>query len=74
MAQMDAKSLDHSDDMKEYYERVKHVLIRKYEKDSRTAEILVDRYFSLEVDPLERSLVMHREPEEVAADLAQEDF
>ncbi len=74
MPQIDAKDLDHSPDMRQYFELVKTILIERHRKDRRTADVLVDRYFSLNVDPLERSLVMHRTPDEVARDLAQENL
>jgi hypothetical protein len=71
MPQIDAKDLDHSPEMKQYFESVKRILVEQYDRDRRTADVLVDRYFSLDVDPLERSLVMHRAPDEVARDLVQ---
>jgi hypothetical protein len=71
MPQIDAKDLDRSPEMKQYFESVKRILIEQYDRDGRTADVLVDRYFSFDVDPLERSLVMHRPPEEVARDLVQ---
>ena len=71
MPQIDAKDLDHSPDMKQYFKSVKNILVEQYRQDRRAANVLVDRYFSLDVDPLERSLVMHRPPDEVARDLAQ---
>jgi hypothetical protein len=71
MPQIDAKDLDHSPDMKQYFESVKNILVEQYRQDRHTANVLVDRYFSLDVDPLERSLVMHRPPDEVARDLVQ---
>lgn len=74
MPQIDAKDLDHSPDMKQYFELVKRILIEQHHKDRRAADALVDRYFSLDVDPLERSLVMHRAPGEVAKDLVQENL
>jgi hypothetical protein len=71
MSQIDAKDLDHSPDMKQYFDSVKRILVEKHRMDRHSADVVVDRYFSLDVDPLERSLVMHRSPEEVARDLAQ---
>ena len=57
--------------MKRYFESVKTILVEQHRVDRQAADVLVDRYFSLDVDPLERSLVMHRTPDEVARDLAQ---
>jgi hypothetical protein len=74
MPQIDAKDLDHSPEMKQYFELVKTILVEKYHRDRRAADVLVDRYFSLDVDPLERSLVMHRTPDDVARDLVQENL
>jgi hypothetical protein len=71
MPQIDAKDLDHSPEMKQYFESVKRILVEQYNRDRRAADVLVDRYFSLDVDPLERSLVMHRDPDELARDLVQ---
>jgi hypothetical protein len=71
MPQIDAKDLDHSANMKQYFELVKRIMVEQYGKDRQAADVLVDRYFSLDVDPLERSLVMHRDPDEVAQDLAK---
>jgi hypothetical protein len=71
MPQIDAKDLDHSPEMKQYFETVKGILVERYHKDRLPADVLVDRYFSLDVDPLERSLVMHRTPDDVARDLVQ---
>ncbi|HEY1935027.1 MAG TPA: hypothetical protein VGG99_23735 [Acetobacteraceae bacterium] len=71
MPQIDAKELDHSPEMKHYFESVKNILVERHHKDRHSADAMVDRYFSLDVDPLERALVMHRTPDEVARDLAQ---
>ena len=71
MPQIDAKDLDHSPDMKRYFASVKTILVEQHRVDRQAADALVDRYFSLDVDPLERALVMHRTPDEVARELAQ---
>lgn len=71
MPQIDARELDRSPEMKSYFESVKNILVEQYHKDRHAADVMVDRYFSLDVDPLERALVMHRTPDEVARDLAQ---
>lgn len=70
MTQIDAKTLDHGPEMKEYYEEVKRLLVEQHHRDRREADALVDQFFSLDVDPLERCLVMHEDPEDVARDLA----
>jgi hypothetical protein len=70
MTQIDAMSLDHSPFMRQFFEAVRNILIETYATDRRSADALVDRYFSLDVDPLERALAMHRMPEDVARDLA----
>jgi hypothetical protein len=74
MSQIDAKDLDHSSEMKQYFRFVKNLLMAQHRKSPSAADDLVDRYFSLDVDPLERALVMHRPPDEVARDLAQENL
>lgn len=74
MSQIDAKDLDHSPEMKQYFLVVKSLLMEHHRKSASAADALVDRFFSLDVDPLERALVMHRTPDEVARDLAQENL
>ena len=66
-----SRSLHHSPEMREYFGLVKRILVEHHEMDRHSADVLVDRYFALDVDPLERSLVMHRNPQEVAEDLAK---
>ena len=43
MPQIDAKDLDHSPVMKQYFETVKKILIERHGKDWRAADVLVDR-------------------------------
>ena len=47
------------------------LLVVRYETALDTAKALVNAYFSLDVAPLERALVMHRPAEEVAQELAR---
>jgi hypothetical protein len=70
MAQIDAKTLDNSPLMKEFFQSVKQILTKKHHYPSRDADALIDRFFSHRVDALERALVMHRDPEDVADELA----
>lgn len=56
--------------MKSYFESVRRLLEQNHDKSPDEARELVDRYFGLEVDPLERALVMHEDAAAVAADLS----
>ena len=70
MAQVDPRTLDYSKEMRAYFAEVEGVLVREFQRSHEEARALIDRFFGLDVDPLERALVMHSDPEEVAADLA----
>ena len=70
MAQVDPRALDYSTEMRTYFAEVEGVLVRDFQRSRTEARALIDRYFSLDVDPLERALVMHADPQDVAADLA----
>jgi hypothetical protein len=70
MPQIDAKDLDYSPEMKAYFEHVLDILVNGKGKSPEVARGMIDRYFNLDVDPLERALVMHCDPEHVADDLA----
>ncbi len=70
MPSIDARELDRSTPMIEYFEEVKAILEKEHRRSPDDARNLIDRFFSLSVNPLERCLVMHRSPEDVAQDLA----
>ena len=71
MAQIDVKDLDHSPAMRTYFSEVVRLLVECHEVTPAVAREMVDRYFSIEVDPMERALVMHTEAGIVADDLAK---
>jgi hypothetical protein len=71
VAQIDANDPALFQQVRAYFKTVKYILVTKHELSEETAASLVDIYFSLEVDPLERVLVMHNDPSLVARDLAQ---
>lgn len=73
MAVISAKDLDFSSEMRAYFESVRLLLVRKHDKSPEQARALVDRFFGLDVDPLERALVMHDDAEAVAEDLSKLD-
>ena len=71
MAQIEPKDLDHSQEMIEYFRDVIRIL-KDYGKSPEDAEALVNRYFTLDVAPLERALAMHRGAKRIARDLISE--
>lgn len=71
MPQIDARDLDHSPEMRAFFSKVHDLLVHRFGKAPSVARALVDRFFSIEVDPLERAFVMHDDPEHVAEDLAR---
>ncbi len=71
MQQIDAKALDYSPEMKAYFAEVTDLLMERHRVAADTARDLVDRYFALDVDLLERALVMHEDAGTVAADLSK---
>ena len=71
MVMKTAAELDHSPEAFTYFHRVVWLLVSHHEISLDFANALVNVYFSLDVDPLERALVMHSPVEEVAAQLAQ---
>lgn len=70
MTQVDPRTLDYSPAMRSYFSDVEGILIQDFQRSREEARVLIDRFFGLDVDPLERALVMHADPREVAADLA----
>lgn len=74
MTQIDPKNLDYSQEMKAYFHHVTAILVDRFNRSSDEARDLVDRYFALEVDPLERAFLMHTEADDVAAALATGDL
>ena len=67
MSSKSEAELDGSPEMRDYFREVASILRRKGKSDEE-AQALIERYFFIGVDPLERVLVMHRSPEDVAAD------
>jgi hypothetical protein len=63
--------LDYSPAMKAYFGLVETIIVRFYRLTAEEARELVNRYFALDVHPLERALVMHCQPEKVADELVQ---
>jgi hypothetical protein len=70
MTMKTAAELDHSPEMRAYFERVEQLLVTHFEIRSAAAKTLINLYFAREVAPLERALVMHRPAEQVAEELA----
>jgi hypothetical protein len=68
MPQIDPKDLDYSPEMVSFFEEVIQIL-RSHDIPFDQAKMMVDRFFSLDVTPLERALAMHRGAEQVAEDL-----
>jgi hypothetical protein len=73
MAQIDAKDLDYSEIMVEFFKEVMRKLVTDFDIREDLAKSLIDTYFSLDVSPLERVIVMHRGVIRVAQDLAARD-
>ena len=71
MPQIEARDLDHSPAMKTYFEGVAERLVVRHGKSRDEARVLVDRFFSLDVDPLECAFLMHDDPDTLAEDLAR---
>ena len=71
MTMKTAAELDRSMEMQTYFQAVVQSLVDQHDVSSDAAKALVNVYFSLDVDPLERALVMHRPPEQVAEELAR---
>jgi hypothetical protein len=71
MAMKTATELDRSIEMHAFFQTVVRLLVAHHETPPDMAKALVNVYFSLDVHPLERALVMHRPPEQVAEELAR---
>jgi hypothetical protein len=71
MPQIDPKDLDYSPEMMDYFAQIIRILIEHGEKTPEEARTLVERFFAMDVTPLERALVMHRGAQQVARDLLE---